>query len=273
MLRKNPYGLRLIRGSGQRASERRYAPAARAAGSRGETSGAYAASRHRRDDLAIALRAMEERLDAMREDRGRIARDLHDSVLQSLYAIGLSIETARRGGPAGAATGENRRGTMVVDQLNHLILEVRGLIQSLESDQVRGFDLGSELHSLIQTYKQISPLKISANIAPDVTGLVTNEEKREVLMIVREAISNCVRHAKAAHAAVSLYVRGSRLRLLVSDDGIGFAQEQRQAKGYGLANMSARATKLGGRLSVRSQVGKGTRILVEFSLEPDLSAV
>ncbi|HEY6083830.1 MAG TPA: ATP-binding protein, partial [Nitrospira sp.] len=142
---------------------------------------------------------------------------------------------------------------------------------SLESGSVQEFDLGSELQSLIETYREVSPLRMTINVAPGVAALVTNEEKREVLMIVREAMSNCVRHARAAHAAISLYARGSHLRLLIADDGVGFAQEDHDRKGYGLANMAARAKKVGGRLLIRSQIGRGTRILVEFELEPGLS--
>ena len=262
---KNTYGFRLIQGFRPGARERTCGGTPPHAGSPGEGG----ARTHSRDDLAVALRAMEERLGAMIEERERLARDLHDSVLQSLYAIGLRAETVRRG-PSVDGTSQIHCSD-VVDQLNYLIQEVRSLIRSLESENIREFDLGSELQLLIETYKQISPLKIRANIAPGVAALVTNEEKRELLMIVREAISNCVRHARALHAAVSLYARGSRLRLLIADDGIGFAQERKHVKGYGLTNMSARARKLGGRLLIRSQVGKGTRILVEFSLELDLS--
>ncbi|HEU4683846.1 MAG TPA: ATP-binding protein [Nitrospira sp.] len=232
-----------------------------------ESDARYGASQHRDGDLTVALRSMEERLAAMMEDRRRLTCDLHDGVLQSLYAIGLSIETARRSGDS------TRSVDSVVRQLNQLIQEVRGMIRLLESGQVQESDLASELNSLVHTYKDVSPLEITAEIAAGVSAMVTNEEKQEVLMIVREALSNCVRHAKAAHAAISLYAKGSRLRLLIADDGIGFAQEERRVRGYGLANMATRAKKLGGRLMVRSQIGKGTHIVVEFALEPDVSPV
>jgi signal transduction histidine kinase len=135
---------------------------------------------------------------------------------------------------------------------------------------VREFDLAGELQNLIDTYRQVSPLHITTDIVPGVVTKTTNEEKREVLMITREAVSNCVRHARAVHATVSLYGHGNHIRLLIADDGIGFTQEAIRRKGYGLANIAARAKKLGGRLLVRSQLGKGTRILVEFILEPDI---
>jgi signal transduction histidine kinase len=227
--------------------------------------GTSIAARTRRDDLAAALRAMEQRLAALVENRRRLARDLHDCVLQSLYAIGLTIESTRRSNRHRLA---DRPGELVIGQLNRLIQEVRGMIRSLESGSVQEFDLLSELQSLLSTYRQISTLRISADIAPGVIAMTTNEEKREVLMIVREAVSNCVRHARATHASVSLYARGPRLRLLIADDGVGFTQDDNCKKGYGLASMAVRAQKLGGRLLIRSHIGKGTRILVEFKLEP-----
>lgn len=232
----------------------------------------YLQTRSRRDDLAAALRAMEQRLAAMVEDRRQLTRDLHDCVLQSLYAIGLTIESTRRSS-AGRAPDAGTSGEFAADQLNRLIHDVRGMIRSLESGRVQDFDLPSELQSLINTYRHVSSLHISTDIGPGVIAMATNEEKREVLMIVREAVSNCVRHARATRATISLYAKGSRLRLLVTDDGIGFTQEGTRTKGYGLANMGSRAKKLGGRLLVRSQIGKGTRILVECMLEPGLPPV
>ena len=265
-------GFQLIQGSRRSAIGAPYISLPKEAGSAVKPGDPHSAVENGREDLAAALRAMEERLATMVEDRGRLTRDLHDCVLQSLYAIGLSIETARRLGAQGSSN-DNQSGCLAVGQLNRLIHEVRGLIRSLESGHVQEFDLGSELESMIETYRQISPLDITTDIAAGVADMVTNEEKRELLLIVREAISNCVRHAKAGHAAVSLYVRSNRLRLLIADDGVGFAQGAISQRGYGLANMAARAKKLGGRLLVRSQAGKGTRILVEFALEPDSSAL
>jgi signal transduction histidine kinase len=223
------------------------------------------------NDLSVSLRAIEKRLATLLEERRRLTKDLHDCVLQSLYAIGLNLTTQRTN--ADGAPDTARSEDPVVGELNRLIQEVRGMIRSLESGSVQEFDLAAELQNVIETYRQLSPLHITTDIAPAVVTKATNEEKREVLMIVREAVSNCVRHAQAVHATVSLYAHGNHLRLLIADDGVGFTHEGIRRKGYGLANMAARAKKLGGRLLVRSHLGKGTRILVEFVLEPGLSSV
>src|SRR5215208_158958 len=79
-------------------------------------------------DLTVALRASEQRLSALLEDRGRLGRDLHDCVLQSLYAIGLSLEHARRLAPKGPPSSRRASPDHAVDQLNGLIQDIRRMI-------------------------------------------------------------------------------------------------------------------------------------------------
>ncbi len=94
-----------------------------------------------------------------------------------------------------------------------------------------------------------------------------------MLSIAREGLSNCVRHARATHATISICRRGDRIRLQISDDGRGFATGDGRPQGYGLANMTARAKKIGGTLRIQSEEGRGTDIIAEFSLEPILTPV
>ena len=225
-----------------------------------------------RGDLTLALRASEQRLSALLEDRGRIGRDLHDCVLQSLYAIGLSLEQSRPPASKGSPASRSSR-DQVVDQLNNLIRDIRRMIHGLEFGTVEEFDLASELRVLVDTYSQIGKLQIVIKLQPTALEVLTGEEEREILNIVREALSNCVRHARAGRATVTLRTRDSRVRLAIGDDGVGFASNKNQLAGYGLANMAARAKKLGGQLSIRSRMGHGTHIIAEFSLEPILSPV
>lgn len=219
--------------------------------------------------LTGALKATEHRLSVLLEDRSRIARDLHDGVLQSLYAIGLNLEAERRSSP------HETRGCHdhIIEQMNQLIHEVRRMIQSLETGLVQEFDLVLELSNLSSIYEQAGHLRIELDLQPNAIEILTNEEEREILNIVREALSNCVRHAHATRATVSLRMRGTRVRVRVSDDGIGFVTTDVPYRGYGLANMTARARKIGGTLRVQSKLGRGTHIIAEFSLEPVLAPV
>jgi signal transduction histidine kinase len=147
------------------------------------------------------------------------------------------------------------------------------MIHGLEFGKVEEFDLASELRILVDTYAQIGKLRIAIKLQATALEILTGEEEREILNIVREALSNCVRHARASRATVTLRTRGPRVRLAIGDDGTGFDSSMNQFAGYGLANMATRAKKLGGQLTIRSRVGRGTRIIAEFSLEPILIPV
>ena len=223
-------------------------------------------------DLAIALKATELRLSSLLEDRTRIGRDLHDCVLQSVYAIGMNLEAACRVSPHVTPDGQASHDG-IIEQLNRLIREVRRMIQSLESGTVQEFDLVSELSTLISIYEQAGRLHIELDLQPKAIEILTKEEEQEILNIVREALSNCARHANATRATVSLRTRGARVRVSVSDDGIGFATAEVRHQSYGLANMTARARKIGGTLRVQSTVGRGTHVIAEFPLEPILAPV
>lgn len=223
-------------------------------------------------ELTTAFKATESRLHKLLEDRSRIGRDLHDCVLQSLYALGLNIETAQRTRVDQTAEVKESDDQMI-RQINQLIHEVRGMIRELESGSLREFDLSSELFTLCTTYEQTGRLHIKLDLQRSAIDVLTNEEEREILNIVREALSNCARHANATRAGVSIRMRDARIRVQIHDDGIGFSTAIGAPLGYGLANMEARAKRLGGMLRVQSKTGEGTQVIAEFSLEPLLTSV
>ena len=222
--------------------------------------------------LTVALKETEARLSSLLEDRTRISRDLHDSVLQSLYAIGLSLETSHRI-TASPRSGANRTHSHTVDQLNHLIHEVRSIIKGLTDGSVQEVNLEEELRKLAASYEQIGGVTIALGLQPSALDVLTREEEQEILNIVREALSNCVRHAQASHIDVTVRTHNNRIRISVRDNGKGFAVTDQRVKGYGLMNMETRAKKLGGSLLLQSKPGQGTRITAEFLLEPMLTSV
>jgi two-component system, NarL family, sensor kinase len=223
-------------------------------------------------ELTTAYKATERRLHKLLEDRTRISRDLHDCVLQSLYAIGLGIETNRK-----IRQNNDKEYTLddgrMLFQINQLIHEVRSMIRELESGTVQDFDLSSELNTLRTTYEQTGRLRVKLDLQRTALEVLTNEEEREILNIAREALSNCARHAHASCATVSVRMRETRIRVSIQDDGVGFSTAVGQPRGYGLTNMEARAKKLGGSLRVHSKTGGGTQVTAEFSLEPVLTPV
>ncbi|MDH5639684.1 MAG: histidine kinase [Nitrospira sp.] len=217
------------------------------------------------DLLRKALTAMEHRTHGLLQDRVRIGRDLHDSILQSLYAIGLNLEAAWNIDmlhPQSSRWLHDR----VIAQLNHLAQEVRAMIASLDSGTIQDFDLTAELMSLQAVYEQAGRLRVDVDLHAAIMDVLTTKERGEILNIVREALSNCVRHANAARVTVALRLDGLTVWISIIDDGKGFALTDHHRRGYGLANMEARARKLGGKLHVRSAIGNGTAIAVEFTL-------
>lgn len=267
-MEKDSKGLRLIHGSDQRRPD--IEQPSPVSGSR--MNSIMRQTPRSSGDLIMSLRATEARLSSLLEDRSRISRDLHDSVLQSLYAIGLSLETSHRTNTS-RQPGDDRPYSHAVDQLNRLIHEVRGIIKGLAGGSVQDMDLPDELRQLAGSYEQLGSITITLSLQSSALDVLTREEEQEILNIVREALSNCVRHAQATHAEVTIRTHGNRVRISICDDGKGFVETGVHPKGYGLMNMEARAKKLGGSLLLRSKPGQGTRITAEFLLEPILAPV
>lgn len=225
-----------------------------------------------RENLGPTLTAMERRLSALLEDRSRIGQDLHDCILQSLYAIELNMQAPR-------AANSHRMAHVtpspadIASQINRLIGEIRQMIHGLNSGMINDSGLTSDLHALKSIYDEIGHVKITLDLQQSALEMLTRDEERELLNIIREALSNCVRHAHATHAAVSIRRRGSKIRLHISDDGNGFGVKDASTRGYGFAIIESRAKKIGGIARIQSEKGRGTQIIVEFSLEPILIPV
>ena len=224
------------------------------------------------NSLASALTASEQRLSALLHNRSRIGRELHDSVLQALYAIGLILAQPpglRRGAPQAGPSAHNQ----AADQLNRLIQDIRRIILSVESDCVDPFRLVSELQAIAQTVERVSELQIRVWVDQAAEEILTGEEARGLVMIVREALSNCLRHARATQVVIALQRIGPRVRLSICDNGSGFDVEHGSPKGIGFALMEDRVRKIGGRLNIQSTVGRGTDITADVYLEPILTKI
>lgn len=222
--------------------------------------------------LATALAASEQRLSAMLHDRSRIGRELHESVLQALYAIGLTLEQ-----PRGFCHAKTQAVPCVHDQaagqLHSLIQDIRRMILTVESDRVDPFMLVSELQALAQTVERVSQVRIPLEIDRAAEEVLTGEEARELVTISREAMSNCIRHSGATRVVIALRRIGPRVQLSINDNGSGFDIKQGMSKGLGFALMEERVRKVGGCLNIQSMVGQGTCITADVYLEPILTTV
>ncbi|NLA34301.1 MAG: GAF domain-containing sensor histidine kinase [Actinobacteria bacterium] len=190
---------------------------------------------------------------ALAEDRERIARDLHDTVIQRVFAVGLSLQGVAQ---QVAAEPFKERIDEAIDELDETIREVRSAIFELNAARRSRRTLRESIASLAAESGRLLGFEPAVQISGPVDTAVDGERAEHVLAVAREALSNIVRHADATKAAISLSVDGDGLCLEVIDDGVGVAGEV--LGGHGLANMQARASRFGGVFSVESGAERRT---------------
>ncbi|MFN0070534.1 MAG: GAF domain-containing sensor histidine kinase [Chloroflexota bacterium] len=208
--------------------------------------------------------AEESRALALLKDRERIAMDLHDGVIQSLYAVnlGLAAEIRRRGEPS-SNLGSTL--THAIDQINQTIQEIRNYIFDL-----RSAELGEQsLHSALETIARELRVNILTETELEIDTLevaISAAVQAQLVAFVREAMSNVIRHAQASKVRIQLRARDGRLTVSVEDNGRGFDPAiVHSFRGDGLRNMRERAHHLTGTLDVHSS-GAGTRIALSVPL-------
>lgn len=197
---------------------------------------------------------------AVVDERDRISRELHDSVIQSIYAVTLSLEDVPelvRTDPAEA--GE--RADEAIDALQGVIRDIRNFIFGLRPLLVDAGGLIDGLRTLADELRRNTATEVE--IAGDEPEGLSMEIMAELLAIAREALANVARHAGAAHVSVGLSASDNTFRLEIADDGRGLKLGAVAASGHhGLANMRKRAEVLGGTFDIRSGEGEGTHIVV-----------
>lgn len=191
---------------------------------------------------------------AAEQERIRLARDLHDSVTQSLFAASLKAEALTLAGdrsPAAAAALEEVR------RLNRgALAQMRSLLLELRGDPVAQVPLQQLLRHLVEAAE--SRAGVNAGLSLDEGLALTPEVHEAVYRIAQEAMNNVVRHAGARNASIEVRGEDGRVRLVVRDDGRGFDPASVGRAHFGLASMSERAEETGGELRVVSGAGEGT---------------
>ncbi len=195
------------------------------------------------------------------EEKIRLGHDLHDGIIQSLYAAGLTLEAARALVPTAPAEAD-RRLEQTREALNATIRDVRGYISGLTPEMLLRTGFKQAIVNLVDELRAGRDISFDLRIDDDATALLTLEQTREVVQIAREAVSNALRHGNAKAISLRLHMGDQAVCLLVQDNGAGYDPAQRHAGGHGLGNMEARAGRLGGSLRVESQPGVGTRIVL-----------
>jgi signal transduction histidine kinase len=197
---------------------------------------------------------------AVVDERDRISRDLHDGVIQSIYAVTLSLDDVPE--LVGEAPAEARqRVDDAIDALHAVIRDIRHFIFGLLPLLLDSGSLLDGLRALAGELRRNTTMEIEV-VGEEPEGLPL-EVIAELLSIAREALANVARHSGATHASIRLDAPDADLRLEIADDGRGFKPDVDVVRGHhGLANMRARCEALGGTFDIESGQKTGTRIIV-----------
>ena len=200
---------------------------------------------------------------AVVDERDRISRDLHDSVIQSIYGQTLALDDLPELMASDREEAE-RRVDEAIDALHAVIRDIRNFIFGLRPVLLESGGLADGLAQLVTELRRSGGVEVELTIENQ-EGLVDLpiELVAELLAVAREALSNIARHARATLANVRLAADDAGLTLEIRDDGIGFEAGARISHGHhGLANIGARVRAAGGTLTTKSALGQGTRIIV-----------
>ncbi|MBM3841453.1 MAG: sensor histidine kinase [Verrucomicrobia bacterium] len=217
-------------------------------------------------EASLAERQGERELRKALEERERIARDLHDCIIQSIYAVGLNLENCKRLVTEKPAQVEGQLAKVRAD-LNSVIRDVRNFILGLESEALKGQEFKTALKSIVLTLGEPHALRFGLQIDPLAAEELTSHQATQLLHIAREAVSNSVRHARAERTVLSLQPGEGQIRFEVRDNGMGFDPAAVGPDQRGLRNMATRARELGAAFSVVSQAGQGTRIVLDIPVK------
>ena len=202
------------------------------------------------------------------EERNRLARELHDSLVQKLFGVVLAAQSA--------ATLLERDSDAAREQVEHLqelareaVVELRSLVFQLRPAELETEGLGSALRKHVELLGRAHRASISVELSG--TPRLRPGIDEEVFRIAQESLQNALRHSRAEHIQLRLDEGAGGLRLTVSDDGVGFEPEDAslRARRLGLTSMEERARALGARLRIDSAPGRGTTIGLEVACDGD----
>lgn len=207
---------------------------------------------------ALALELADARTDQQRlsvlEDRDRIARDLHDHVIQRLFAIGLGVQSLAS---TLGETGPRRRLERTVDELDETIRQIRTSIYALRENRVTARTVRDVAMELVAEMEGVLGLRPEVAFSGPLDALVDDRLVDDVEAVLREALTNVAKHARAQTVSVLVSVDDGQLAVQVLDDGIGLNPS---AQHSGLANLRFRAHQHGGDLAVANRAEGGLRV-------------
>lgn len=216
---------------------------------------------------AIENAELAERLQslAVQDERDRISRELHDGVIQTLFSIGMGLESARSLTTTDPGRVDERL-DQAVDALDGAIRQLRNYIFQLRPQQAASMGLSRGLTELAREYEVNALVRPRLELSRGSDAHVPPGLVPDLLQVVREALSNSAKHAGASHVTIRTHVDAGALLMEIADDGVGFTVGAPQV-GRGLDNMRERAEALDAELQVDSAPGQGTTVRLHVPLD------
>jgi signal transduction histidine kinase len=198
---------------------------------------------------------------AVLEERERIGMDLHDGIIQSIYGVGLSLESALHSFDDDPKDAKARV-EHSIESLNQAIRDLRGYILDLRPRQMGSEGLMSGLNRLVTEFRANTLAKVQLMGSDNDIQDLPQAHSMVLFHIAQEALANVAKHAKAKQVEVSLWSTDERVLMEIHDNGRGFEMEKMSVTiGHGLANMQTRARSVSGDVDISSVMGEGTTVL------------
>jgi signal transduction histidine kinase len=214
----------------------------------------HAARARAEQDLAVNRNLLDHSV----AERVRLGRELHDNICQTLYAVCLTLESVQK--KSALSPEMAQRTEQCLAELRRVNQEVRTYLQELEPGRVNQHSFSTALAGLIGSLPAGDEVHIERRLDPATVELIPSHQVAEIMNILREAVSNSLRHGRAKHIVLRAGQNDQAIALSVQDDGVGFVAAN--GNGHGLHNMRARAKALGGSLEVESTPAKGTLVIL-----------
>ncbi|PJF40737.1 MAG: hypothetical protein CUN55_12375, partial [Phototrophicales bacterium] len=203
--------------------------------------------------IAIENSQLHQKLQAaaLRNERDRISMELHDGIIQEIYAVGMKLEILR--GMIQLDEKSKTHFMQIVDNLNSIIENIRIYIRNLNNaNVVQAVSFQQQIENLVEHFRAFSGIAVNLNL-PDTLPNLTDNQRHSLSQVIREALANIARHAQATQASVMMKIEDEELYLSIEDNGIGMDPSKiHDNSHFGLGNMEQRIRRLHGFMNIMS---------------------
>lgn len=203
---------------------------------------------------------------AILQERDRFAMDLHDGIIQSIYAIGLMLDDSQYRIDTDPAYTQQRI-TEAITDLNEVIRDIRNYILELRPQRFQGRDILRGIEELAREFRANTFLNVDVDAEQVEPELLSAEQTVEILHIAQESLANVRKHARATEVSIRIWVDEGLVHLEIADNGVGFEPNgPKNQKGNGLHNMRERAAAISGRLEIGPRAMGGTCVTLRMPI-------